>query len=71
MSLRAPNQAALGIAVQNAAQLHFMTRARLLQRRYDLDTRHGTNAHYQRIWKNRMAACLANPNSNQLGGFWL
>ncbi len=71
MRLRAPNQAALGIAVQNAAQLHFMTRARLLQRRYDLDTRHGTNAHYQRIWKNRMAACLAHPNSNQLGGFWL
>ncbi len=71
MRLRTPNQAALGIAVRTAAQLHFTTRAGLLQRRYDLDTRHGTNAHYQRIWKNRMAACLANPNSNQLGGFWL
>lgn len=71
MKLRAPNQAALGTAVQNAAQLHFMTRARLLQRRYDLDTRHGTNAHYQKIWKDRMTACLANPRSDQLGGFWL
>jgi len=71
MALRAPNQAALATAVQNAARLHFTTRAGLLQRRYDLDTRHGTNAHYQRIWKDRMTSCLANPRSDQLGGFFL
>jgi len=71
MGLRAPNLAALAAAFQSAVQLHFSTRARLLQRRYDLDTRHGTNAHYQKIWKNRMAVCLANPRSSQLGGFFL
>jgi hypothetical protein len=71
MSLRGPNLAALRTALQNAAQLHFQTRAGLLQRRYDLDTRHGTIAHTQKIWKDRMAACLANPRSEQLGGFWL
>lgn len=71
MALRAPSQADLINAVQNASQLHFKIRARLLQRRYDLDTQHGTNAHYQKIWKSRMAACLADPHSNQLGGFWL
>jgi hypothetical protein len=71
MALRAANQAALATAVQNAAQLHFTTRARLLQRRYDLDTRHGTNAHYQKNWKDRMASCLANPRCDQLGGFLL
>lgn len=70
-ALRAPNVAALGTAVREAARLHFTTRAGLIQRRYDLDTRHGTNAHYQRIWKNRMAACLANPRSETIGGFYL
>ncbi len=71
MALRAPNRAALGTAVQNAAQLHLKTRARLIASRYDLDTRHGTNAHYQRIWKQQMTSCLANPHANKLGGFWL
>ncbi len=71
MALRAPNQAALAIAVQNAARLHFTTREGLIQRRYDLDTRHGTNAHYQKIWKDSMTFCLANQHSDQLGGFFL
>jgi len=71
MDLRAPNQAALAIAVQNAALLHFTTRARLLQSRYDLETQHGINANFQRIWKDRMTSCLANPNSDQLGGYLL
>jgi hypothetical protein len=71
MAVRASNMAGLSSAVQNAAQLHFQTRAGLLQRRYDIDTRHGTNAHFQNIWKGRMTACLANPLSDQLGGFWL
>ena len=55
----------------NAVQLHFMTRAGLLQKRYDIDTRHGTNTHYQGVWKARMTSCLANPNASQLGGFYL
>ena len=71
MRLRAVDQTALRTAIHSAVQLHFMTRARLIQRRYDMDTRHGTNAHYQTIWKNRMFSCLANPRSDQLGGFWL
>ena len=70
-ALRAPNLAALGTAVRDAANLHFTVRAGLIQRRYDIDTRHGTNAHYQRIWKSRMAACLANPRSETIGGFYL
>jgi hypothetical protein len=71
MALRAPNLAALITAVQNASRLHFTTRAGLLQRRYDLDSRHGTNAHFQKIWKDRMTTCLAHPRSDQLGGFFL
>jgi hypothetical protein len=71
MALRAPTVQALGAAVREAARLHFVTRAGLLQRRYDLDTSHGANNHYQMIWKQRMAACLANPSSDQLGGFYL
>jgi hypothetical protein len=70
-ALRAPNQAALGALVREAARLHFQTRAGLLQRRYDIDTDHGAIALYQGIWKRRMTDCLANPRSEQLGGFWL
>ena len=69
--LRAPNMPALVIAFQNCFNLHFITRVGILQRRYDLDTRHGTQTHYQKIWKDRMTTCLANPNSDQIGGFWL
>lgn len=71
MALRANSEGALGLLLQRAATLHFTTRTRLLQRRYDIDSRHGTNAHFQKIWKDRMAVCLANPRSDQLGGFFL
>jgi len=71
MSLRARTVEELRQSFQQAARLHFVTRNRLIQRRYDLDTQHGQNAHYQRIWKRRMAACLANPRSDTLGGFVL
>lgn len=69
--LRGRDVAALRIVFQEAFELHFRTRVRLLQRRYDADTSHGTNAHYQRVWKDRMTACLANPNADQIGGFYL
>jgi hypothetical protein len=71
MRLRAPTQAALGVALRDAVTLHFITRAGLIQRRYDLDSRHGTNAYYQKIWKDRMVTVLGRPTSDQLGGFWL
>lgn len=69
--LRAADRPALVRAFQTAFTLHFQTRVRLIQRRYDLDTRHGTQAHYQKIWKDRMKACLANPTADQIGGFYL
>ncbi|MCP4783052.1 MAG: hypothetical protein GY903_20625 [Fuerstiella sp.] len=70
-ALRASTSAALGTALAAATRLHFSTRNNLIQRRYDIDTRHGTNSHYQRIWKNRMATCLANPSADQIGGYFL
>lgn len=70
-ALRARDNATLRNIFQEAFRLHFLTRVRLLQSRYDLDTGHGTNAHYQRIWKDRMTRCLANPNSNEIGGYYL
>jgi hypothetical protein len=51
--------------------LHFFTRAGLIQKRYDMDTAHGANAHYQTVWLDRMRACLADPDAKQIGGFWL
>lgn len=70
-ALRRNAIAELATALTAAVTLHFSTRAGLIQRRYDLDTRHGTNAHYQRIWLDRMRACLANASATQIGGFWL
>ncbi len=68
---RAPSYAALVTIYANLEKLHFVTREKLIQQRYDIDTHHGGNAHYQKIWLDRMAACIANPKANQIGGFWL
>lgn len=69
--LRAPSLAALRGSLNNAFNLHFHTRAGLIQRRYDKDTNHGTVAKYQKIWKDAMAGCLANPRADHLLGWWL
>ncbi|MEZ5347437.1 MAG: hypothetical protein R2681_18035 [Pyrinomonadaceae bacterium] len=69
--LRKDTQAELVLALRAAETLHFITRTGLIQKRYDIDTRHGAQTHYQKIWKDRMTACLANVNSTQIGGFWL
>jgi hypothetical protein len=71
MRLRAPTLAALRALMQSSSQLHLKTRAGLIQRRYDKDTNHGTISHYQRIWKNSMAGCLANERADHLMGWWL
>lgn len=71
MSLRKPSVAELAVALQETMDYHFRTRTGRIQSRYDIDSRHGTNSTYQRIWKQRMAACLSNPNATKLGGYWL
>jgi hypothetical protein len=50
---------------------HFIVRSGLIQRRYDLETRHGNNAAYQKAWKKLMKETMARPNSTQMGGWWL
>ncbi len=52
-------------------QLHFQTRARLIQTRYDRESNHSQNAHYQRYWSDKMRACLADANATQIGGWML
>ena len=69
--LRASTEAGLGAALAAATKLHFTTRNMLIQSRYDTDTHHGTNAYYQKVWKDRMATCLGNADAEQLGGFFL
>jgi hypothetical protein len=71
MALRGGDECELASAAWNTVQLHFVFRAGLIQRRYDLDTRHGTIRYDQQLWTSRMAACLADPSSSQIGGFWL
>lgn len=68
---RAPTLAGLVTKINGLVDLHIKRRVALIQRRYDVDTQHGLNAKYQRIWLDRMTACLANPAANQIGGFWL
>jgi len=71
MQLRAPNPAALLSALQAAVRLHFTTRAGALQKLYDQDTHHGQDARQQQMWKDKMAACLANPSADKLSGLLL
>ncbi len=70
-TLRGNTFAELIAALRADLAFHFSTRAGLLQKRYDIDTRHGTNAHYQRVWKDRMTACISNASSDQIGGYYL
>jgi Bacterial protein of unknown function (DUF922) len=69
--LRADSVAELKQKFDDIIHLHFRTRNDLIQRRYDLDTRHGTQAHYERLWHDRMKACIGDPKATQLGGFYL
>jgi hypothetical protein len=55
----------------DCVNLHFHRRAGLIQRRYDLDTNHSLNKHYQKVWEKMMRDCLANPRSTMIGGFYL
>lgn len=68
---RAPTIGGLVTQLNSLVELHIKKRVKLIQRRYDIDTQHGANAKYQRIWLDRMTACIANPAANQIGGFWL
>jgi len=69
--MRGRSLADLRSKLMAAFNLHFSTRARLIQNRYDLDTHHGTGAHYQRVWKDAMTKCLADARASHLLGWWL
>jgi hypothetical protein len=57
--------------VDSLFKLHFTTRAKLIQTRYDRETNHGLNAHFQKYWSDKMRACLADRFASQIGGWWL
>jgi len=67
----AATDAALRTTINQLIQLHFHTRARLIQTRYDRESNHGLNAHFQRVWSQNMRGCLANPHASQIGGWML
>ena len=71
MKLKAATKHELMGAFQTIAKLHLYTRARLIQKRYDVETEHGTKWHFQKIWIARMKSVLANPRSVKIGGYWL
>jgi len=71
ITLQAGDERELAAAAWNIVRLHFIFRAGLIQRRYDLDTRHGTVRYDQQLWSWRMSTCLADPSSSLIGGFWL
>lgn len=70
-ALRAPGIPTLTFEFEEARELHMLTRPGIIQQHYDRDTSHGTNAHFQKVWKNAMTSCLANPKSTQILGLWL
>lgn len=69
--LRGKTAADLDAGSDQILNLHFSVRAGLIQRRYDLETRHGRNTNYQKAWKKLMKETMARPDSTQMGGWWL
>ncbi len=67
----AATEPALRTLLDQLVNLHFHTRARLIQTRYDRESNHSRNVHFQRVWKQNMTACLANPHAAQIGGWML
>ena len=71
MALRAHDVPTLASLLRQAVHLHFERRAGLIQDRYDRDSAHSRNAHYQLVWNHAMASCLANPHADRILGWWL
>jgi hypothetical protein len=70
-NLRADSASKLDAAADVLFNRHFMVRSKLIHRRYDLETDHGLNSHYQKHWKKVMAETLKNPKATQMAGYWL
>jgi hypothetical protein len=70
-ALRAKDAAQLSAAADVLFNRHFIVRSKLIHRRYDLETKHGLDQHYQKHWKKLMRETLARPDSTQMGGWWL
>ena len=64
-------EAGLRKRMTDLTTLHFTTRAGLIQARYDRESNHGLNAHFQNYWSNQMAKCLANAQASEIGGWML
>lgn len=71
MRLRAPTVPELAQKLSDAVNLHFERRAGLIQTRYDRESRHSQNAHYQGVWERAMATCLGDPRATHILGWWL
>ena len=67
----AATEPALRTLLNQLIDLHFHTRGKLIQTRYDRESNHSRNPHFQRVWKQNMTACLANPHASQIGGWML
>ncbi len=67
----AATEPALRTTINQLIQLHFHTRARLIQTRYDRESNRSLNAFFQRVWSQNMRGCVANPHASQIGGWML
>jgi hypothetical protein len=66
--LHAATPAALGLAMRSCFTLHTVTRLDPVQKKYDKDTGHGTNAQEQARWAGLISAALAAVATMQLDG---
>ena len=69
--LRANSLAELRTAFLGVVHLHVERRAALIQRRYDIDSNHSLNHHYQHVWSRMIKHALNHPPATHIGGFWL
>jgi len=70
-ALRAKDATQLDAAADVLFNRHFIVRSKLIHGRYDLETKHGLDKHYQKHWKKLMQQTLDNPKAITLAGYWL
>jgi hypothetical protein len=67
-ALREKDMRGLGASMNDVADLHFQTRAGAIQRKYDVETKHGKNGTMQKKWSDAMSKCMDDEACSEIIG---
>jgi hypothetical protein len=58
----------LSAAMNDVADLHFKARAAAIQRKYDMETKHGRDSLMQKNWSDTMSKCVGDESCTEING---